>query len=67
MGEQDYDADLAFDKEAKWVKNSPLRKSIWLMFFGIVESLRPLKLKISFWDGWVFFNLAFIIFVGSKD
>lgn len=62
MGEPDYDADLAFDKEAKWVKNSPLRKALWLLFFGIMESFRPLKLKASFWDGWVLLNLLFIIF-----
>jgi sphingolipid 4-desaturase/C4-monooxygenase len=62
MGEPDFDADLAFDKEAKWVKNSPLRKSIWLLFFGIMEAFRPLKLKVSFWDGWVFLNLGLIIF-----
>jgi sphingolipid 4-desaturase/C4-monooxygenase len=61
MGESGFDADLAFDSEAKWVKNSPLRKSLWLFFFGIVESFRPLKIKASFWDAWVLSNLVLII------
>jgi sphingolipid 4-desaturase/C4-monooxygenase len=75
MGEEDYDADIAFKWEAKLVSNSWWRKALWFVGFMLVESIRPMKLKGgSLNDLWVVFNILFIIaldvsifiFIGPK-
>ena len=38
LDEYSYDADLAFDWEARLVGNSPLRKAVWRFLFGAIRS-----------------------------
>lgn len=45
LNDYEKDADLAFHREAKWVGTSIFRKMIWFWFFGIIETIRPMKLK----------------------
>ncbi len=62
MGEYDHDADLAFHWEAKLVGNSWWRKSIWFLFFFLIEIIRPARMKKGkTFDGWVMINIAVII------
>lgn len=62
MGEYEYDADLAFHKEAQWVKNIWWRKIVWYLGFVIVETLRPLKLKAPKMNlKWVALNFLLVI------
>lgn len=61
LDEYDYDADLAFPREARWVGNSPLRKALWLLVFAATEIVRPLHVKRPFMDPWITFNGAVII------
>ncbi len=55
-----YDADLAFDWEARLVKNSPLRKAVWLFLFAAVEIIRPLRIQRQFAERWAVLNTAVI-------
>lgn len=59
QGDLELDADLAGPREAAWVGNSPLRKSLWLFFFWYVEGvIRPARLKtVRLMDGWVVTNV----------
>lgn len=62
LGEYDHDADLAFNWEAKAVKNIWWRKALWFLFFLIIEVVRPARLKKGkTFDRWVFLNIAFIL------
>ena len=62
MGEYEYDADLAFYNEARWVKNIWWRKIIWYLGFMFIEVLRPLKLKTPKMKvGWAVLNFAVVI------
>lgn len=70
QSQYDYDADLAGPREAAWVGSSPWRKTLFLMFFGIVQGLlrpRRLKKKVNFLDRWIVMNfilqLAFLTLV----
>jgi sphingolipid delta-4 desaturase len=60
LDEYDYDGDLAYHWEAKWVKSSPIRKALWLSMFGLIEIIRPLRLKAATVDKWILFNFAVI-------
>lgn len=62
MSEYDYDADLAFHKEAKLVKNIWWRKLLWYFGFVIIEAIRPLKLKTPKMDvKWVSLNFVLVL------
>ena len=60
LDEYAYDADLAFHREARWVKNSSARKALWLFLFAAVESVRPLHVRRPFTDRWVMANTVVI-------
>lgn len=60
LDEYDYDGDLAFNAEARWVGSSPVRKALWLAAFGFMQMFRPMRLKKPFLDGWLFINIAVI-------
>ncbi len=60
LDEYDYDADLAFHWEARLVGNSPVRKALWLLVFGAVEIVRPLRIKGQFFDPWLVGNVLVI-------
>jgi len=60
LDEYSYDADLAFDWEARLVKNSPLRKAVWLFLFAAIEIIRPLRIQRQFADRWAVLNTAII-------
>jgi sphingolipid delta-4 desaturase len=56
-----YDADLAFDWEARLVGNSPVRKAVWLFWFAAIEIVRPLRVKRPFADRWAVTNTVVIV------
>lgn len=58
QGEMLGDADLATPAEADLVGSSPLRKSLWLFFFFIIEGvIRPLRIKgVQLWCRWTVLN-----------
>jgi sphingolipid delta-4 desaturase len=61
QSEYEFDADLAYTKEAAWVGNSRLRKALSLFFFSLVQGmLRPTRLRksVKFYDTWFFVNVA---------
>jgi len=60
LDEYDYDGDLAYHGEARWVGNSPWRKAVWLFFFGLIEIVRPLRIKRATVDRWILLNFALI-------
>lgn len=58
MGQMDFDADLVSVREAKLVSNCPVRKTLWMLFLGISQAFRPMRIgKTQFWDIWIFINL----------
>lgn len=62
LNEYDYDADLAFHLEAKWVGDSTWKKILWYLGFIIIEAVRPLKLKKrDLNDKWTYINVAVIL------
>jgi len=60
LDEYDYDGDLAYHGEARWVGNSPWRKAVWLFFFGLIEIIRPLRIKRATVDRWILVNFAIL-------
>jgi sphingolipid delta-4 desaturase len=60
LDEYDYDADLAFHWEARLVGNSPLRKALWLLLFGAIEIVRPLRVRKPFAAPWVVVNVLIV-------
>lgn len=69
QGDYEFDADIPYRHEAKTIGNNPLFKAVWLLFFPIVQGLRPLRLKnIKMWNPWVILNavctISFSIFLG---
>lgn len=57
QGDYEFDADLPYYKEARFVKNNTFFKAVWLLFFPLVQGLRPLRLKkIKMWNSWVLLN-----------
>jgi sphingolipid delta-4 desaturase len=68
QGDYEFDADLPYYKEARFVKNNPFFKALWLLFFPIVQGSRPFRLKkIKMWNSWVIintiFNVAYAVFM----
>jgi sphingolipid delta-4 desaturase len=61
LDEYDYDADLAYRWEARWVKNSAWRKALWLCAFAGVEIIRPLRIERQFAEGWAVVNTVVIL------
>lgn len=61
LDEYDYDADLAYHREARWVGNVAWRKALWLFLFAAVEIVRPLRIKTPFADAWVTANAVIIV------
>jgi sphingolipid 4-desaturase/C4-monooxygenase len=60
LDEYDYDADLAFRWEARFVGTSPLRKALWLLVFAGIEVIRPLRIRGQFADPWLVVNVIAI-------
>jgi sphingolipid delta-4 desaturase len=59
LGIYELDADLPYRWEARLVGTSPLRKTLWLLVFPIMQSIRPARLKeIKPIDRWVVINFA---------
>ena len=57
------DADVPFRWEAKIFSANPLMKALWFLVFLLIESIRPMKQrKGKFLDGWIVFNIVFILF-----
>ena len=57
QGVPGYDPDLPGPMEARLVGNSPFRKGLWLLFFFLVEGLRPVQLKeVKHLDAWTVGN-----------
>jgi sphingolipid 4-desaturase/C4-monooxygenase len=58
LGMVGLDADVPTPREARWVGNSPWRKTFWLsMFWAVQGLLRPTTVKaIRTVDDWVLFN-----------
>lgn len=61
LDEYDYDADLAYHREARWVGNVAWRKALWLFLFAVVEIIRPLRIKAQFADPWTVANAVIIV------
>lgn len=60
MSELNVDADLPFKIEAQIVSNSWWRKTLWFIFFGLVEGLRPLNIKKRPFSLWIVTNFVII-------
>jgi sphingolipid delta-4 desaturase len=57
MGQFDYDADLVTPREAKLIGNNPLKKTLWVLFLGISQAMRPMRMASrGFWDRWLVTN-----------
>ena len=57
QGIHELDGDLPSNWEVKLVGNGTIRKAIWLMFFPLIMSLRPPRLKeVKHFDRWVAAN-----------
>jgi len=62
LNEYDFDADLAFHKEAKWVGNSRIKKALWFVVFMFIEAVRPARLKKGkVFDSWMVANIIIVI------
>jgi sphingolipid delta-4 desaturase len=59
LGVYELDADLPYRWEARLIGRSAFRKTIWMMLFPIVQSIRPARLKeIKPIDRWVVLNFG---------
>ena len=66
LGEYEMDPDIVSHTEAKLVGNSPLRKALWLMLFGLSQALRPLKVQnAKVWNKWVLVNFVTVIGINA--
>ncbi|GAA3902102.1 hypothetical protein GCM10022276_21030 [Sphingomonas limnosediminicola] len=63
LGIPGLDADVPAPNEARWVGNSPYRKTLWLsMYWAVQAVLRPRTVKaISTIDKWVMFNAVAMV------
>lgn len=75
QGDHEYDADMASDWEARFVRNIWWRKALWLLFFPIFQVLRiPRLQEISISNKWsvanviivLAFDIAVIYFLGMN-
>jgi sphingolipid 4-desaturase/C4-monooxygenase len=61
QGVYELDADLPSRWELRLVGNSPWRKALWLLFFPLVEGLRPTRLQeIRFSSAWLWGSVAVV-------
>jgi Fatty acid desaturase len=59
QGDPEMDADLPSPTEIKWVGNHPGKKALFLLFFFLVEAVRPAQLKkVKLIDAWFMINVA---------
>ena len=66
MGDHDYDGDLPLEWEAKLVKNSWWRKTIWLSMFPVLQTSRSIYTsKVPTFNTWVFINLITIVILDA--
>ncbi len=57
QGDVERDADLSAPLEAKMIGNTAFGKTIWMLFFFLIQTIRVYRLKkIRFLDRWVFIN-----------
>jgi len=62
QGIHELDADLPSRWEANLIGRSVVGKALWLLFFPLVEGLRPVRLKeINFHSPWTWFNIILIL------
>jgi sphingolipid delta-4 desaturase len=65
QGEFEYDADLPGPDEARLIGHSTIKKALWMLFFLVVEALRPMRIKAKLWDGWTVVNLVVMVAVSA--
>ncbi len=66
MGDHDFDGDLPLEWEAKLVKNSWWRKTIWLSMFPVLQTSRSIYTsKVPTFNTWVFINLLTIVLLDA--
>jgi sphingolipid 4-desaturase/C4-monooxygenase len=66
QGDHDLDADMASDWEARLVGNSAIGKALWLLMFPAFQLVRPPRLNIDLWNGWVPVNiLASVLYTAT--
>ena len=58
QGDHEYDADMASHWEAKLIGNGIFGKAVWLFFFPLFQLVRPPRLDIKLWNGWVPVNIV---------
>lgn len=59
QGHYDRDADLASKWEARFIGNTFIGKSLWLLLFPVFQTLRPPRLEsIKFGSGWTYVNMV---------
>lgn len=61
LDEYEFDADLAFHREARVVGTSPVRKALWLLGFAAIEIVRPLRIRRPYTEPWVVANVLVIV------
>lgn len=62
MGDHDYDGDLPLEWEARLVKNSAVKKAIWLALFPVMQVSRSMfTKKVKTIDTWVVINLVTVL------
>jgi len=62
LAEYDHDADLAYRWEARLIGNSALGKAVWLLFFPIVQLIRPPRIKnMAMVEKWTVINIIVIL------
>jgi sphingolipid delta-4 desaturase len=65
QGEYELDADIAGRREARLVGYSTWRKTVWLGCLGVMQALRPLRVKAAnVRDQWVLLNF---VVIGAVD
>jgi sphingolipid delta-4 desaturase len=60
LDEYHYDGDLPYEAEARWVGDSPIRKSLWLVVFAFTQMFRPARIRKPFIDAWLIVNFLAI-------
>ncbi len=65
LGEYVMDPDIVSEREANLVGNSTFRKTLWVLFLSVSQSLRPNKLKalvgMPIYDRWMVANVAVVV------